>query len=160
MCIHPASVKNCKQEAKTDESGAFSDKQLSDFAEKVGNVSTPGSSNAQNFIKGNTKLDPMTYLLFGAYNLVVTDRGLECDGWLPIVGPVDVLNDVQRLKALMDGYLWPVLEGIEHRRREKKLYATQGVPAGLLRIRQEEPDEGEGEDDEGLTTRIPPPYAQ
>jgi small subunit ribosomal protein S24e len=145
--IHPASVNNRKHEAKTDESGAFYDKQLFAFAEKVRNVSAPGSSNAQTFIKGNTKLDPMTYLLFGAYNLVVTDRGLECDGWLPIVGPVDVLDDVQRLKTLMDECILRVFEGIEHRRREQKLYPSSRVPAGLLRSRQEESDEDEGDDD-------------
>ena len=154
MFVHPASVNNRKHEAKTDESGAFSDKQLFAFAEKVRNVSAPGSSNAQTFIKGNTKLDPMTYLLFGAYNLVVTDRGLECDGWLPIVGPVDVLDDVQRLKGLMDGCLLRVFEGIEHRRREQKMYPNSRVPAGLLRTRQEESGDDEGEDDdEDLATK-------
>ena len=72
----------------------------------------------------------------------------------PLVSPVDVLDDIQRLKAPMDGCLMRVFEGIEHRRREQKLYRNTGVPAGLLRTRQEEPDEGNGEDDdEGLTTR-------
>jgi len=141
-------VNNRKHEAKTDESGAFSDKQLFAFAEKVRNISVPGANNAQTFIKGNTKLDPMTYLLFGAYNLVVTDRGLECDGWLPIVGPVDVLDDVQRLKTLVEGCLLRVFEGIEHRRREQRQYSNSRVPAGLLRTRQEELDEDEGEDDD------------
>lgn len=151
MFVHPASVNNRKHEAKTDENGTFFDKQLFAFAEKVRNVSAPGSSNAQTFIKGTTKLDPMTYLLFGAYNLVVTDRGLECDGWLPIVGPGDVLDDVQRLKALMDGCLLRVFEGIEHRRREQKLFPNSRVPAGLLRTRQEESDEDEDEDDDVVT---------
>ena len=72
----------------------------------------------------------------------------------PLVSPVDVLDDMQRLKAPMDGCLMRVFEGIEHRRREQKLYRNTGVPAGLFRTRQEEPDEGDGEDDdEGLTTR-------
>ena len=148
MFIHPASVNNRKHETKTDENGETSNKQLFAFAEKVRNVSAPGSNNAQTFIKGNTKLDPMTYLLFGAYKLVVTDRGLECDDWLPVVGPVDVLDDVQRLKSLMDGCLLRVFEGIEHRRREQRLFPNSRVPAGLLRTRQEESDEGEDEDDQ------------
>ena len=106
-------MNNCKHEAKTD---GFSDKLLFAFAEKLATFRHLGQTMR--------KLVPMTYLLFGAYNLVVTDRGLGCDGCLPIVGPVDVLDNVQIPKALMDGWLLRVFEGIEHRRREPKLYPS------------------------------------
>ena len=127
--IYPASVNNRKREAKSD---GLSDKQLFVFAEKARNVSTPGSRNAQ--------ARSYNVLALRRVQLVVMDHGLECDVWLPIVGPVDVLDNVQRLKALMDGCLLRVFEGIENRRRNQKLYPSLRVPVGLLRTPQGEPD--------------------
>jgi len=36
----------------------------------------------------------------------------DCDGWLPIVGNIDGLDDIQRLKTLMEACMLRVFEGI------------------------------------------------
>lgn len=51
-------------------------------------------------------------MLFGAFNIRVTERGLECDNWLPIVGNVSALDDVERLKDVLDLSLLRVFEGL------------------------------------------------
>lgn len=62
------------------------------------------------------QLDPLGYMLFGAYHLSVTNDGLECDGWLPIVASnresVPALDDVGRLKQVLDYSLLRVFEGL------------------------------------------------
>jgi small subunit ribosomal protein S24e len=80
------------------------------FTEKTRNAAS--DHKGQLFLRGCTRLDPMTYMLFGAYDIVVTHRGLECDNWLPITGNIDALDDVQRLKALMEACMLRVFDGI------------------------------------------------
>jgi small subunit ribosomal protein S24e len=96
-----------------NENETIYEKQLYAFAEKRQNLSTGASSaSASTFLVTTTRLDPMTYVLFGAYEIEVTERGLDCDGWLPIVGNIDGLDDVQRLKTLMEACMLRVFEGI------------------------------------------------
>jgi len=104
------------------------EKQLYAFAEKRQNLSVVGSS-PQTYLITTTRLDPMTYMLFGAYEIQVTERGLECDGWLPIVGNVDVLDDVQRLKTLMESCMLRVFEGIVMARRTRHPSLTAQISA-------------------------------
>ena len=54
----------------------------------------------------------MSYTLFGAHNLKVSRRGLECDEWLPIIGNQTALDQVSRLKEAMDLCFLRVCEGI------------------------------------------------
>ena len=54
----------------------------------------------------------MTYLLFGAYHLRSTPNGLLCDDWLPIVGNMGALDEVQRLKNLLDGCMLRIFQGV------------------------------------------------
>lgn len=82
------------------------------FTEKTRNAAAAGGDRAQLFLRGCTRLDPMTYMLFGAYDIVVTERGLECDNWLPITGNIDALDDIQRLKSLMEACMLRVFDGI------------------------------------------------
>lgn len=54
-------------------------------------------------------------MLFGAYDLQPVRDGIVADGWLPIVagmGAVGVLDDVERLKGLLDLSLLRVFEGL------------------------------------------------
>jgi len=51
-------------------------------------------------------------MLFGAYNLNVTQSGLQCDNWLPVAGNLQALDDIQRLKTLFDGCMLRVFEGV------------------------------------------------
>ncbi|KAF8642311.1 hypothetical protein AX16_009581 [Volvariella volvacea WC 439] len=139
--IHPSSVNHRKRVEK--ESDSIGEKQLFAFSEKRQNVST-GAGNAQTFLVTTTRLDPMTYMLFGAYKLVVTERWLECDNWLPIVprtsGDLDALDDVQRLKTLMEACMLRVFEGIAMSRRHR---GAQAVPI----LPREEESEFDDDDD-------------
>jgi len=114
--IHPSSVNHRKR--MTADEPNHSEKQLYAFIEKRQNLSTTNSS-ANMFLVTTTRLDPMTYVLFGAYKIEVTQRGLNCDGWLPVIGNVDGLDDIQRLKTLMEACMLRVFEGIVMGRRER-----------------------------------------
>lgn len=80
--------------------------------EKRQNLSVVGQANPNIYLVTTTRLDPLTYILFGAYRLEITRRGLECDQWLPIVGDVDCLDDLARLKLLMESCMLRVFQGI------------------------------------------------
>lgn len=95
------------------------------FIDKRQNVST-GSSNPQMYLMGTTRLDLLSYMLFGAYRMELTDRGIDCDEWLPIVGKVAVLNDIQRLKTLMEACMLRVFEGVSRAQRSLR---TSAVPS-------------------------------
>ena len=99
----------------------------------------------------------MTYMLFGAYELAVTQRGLECDSWLPVAGNLHALDDVQRLKTLLDACMLRVFEGVGKSlvrgrdRRWVKTVDSVDVRAGSSRIEQpvdDGGDEGENESDD------------
>jgi small subunit ribosomal protein S24e len=109
--IHPSSVNHLKKEVNESAALGAGAKQLYAFAEKRQNVAT-GGTNAQMFLVTTTRLDPLSYMLFGAHNVNVTERGLECDDWLPVVGNIDALDDIQRLKNFMDACMLRVFEGI------------------------------------------------
>lgn len=108
-----------KRELPDQEVISAGEKQLFAFTEKRRNVSSAGGG-AQTFLVTTTRLDPMTYMLFGAYKLEVTERGLECDNWLPIVGNLDALDDIQRLKTLMEACMLRVFEGITMGKRQRR----------------------------------------
>ena len=114
------------------------EKQLYAFADKRRNEST--GSSATTFLVTTTRLDPLTYILFGAHNVDVVERGLECDNWLPIVGDVNVLDDIQRLKTFMEASMLRVFEGIAMSRLRK----GQALP---VRPREED-SESESWDEE------------
>jgi len=81
----------------------------------------------------------MTYVLFGAYHVEVVERGLECDNWLPIVGDVRMLDDVQRLKTYIEGSMLRVFEGIVMSRQRR------GQQLSVLPREMEQESEGEDE---------------
>ncbi|CCO26779.1 putative ATP-dependent RNA helicase DHX36 [Rhizoctonia solani AG-1 IB] len=111
--IHPGSVNHRKRQAIDQHRDLveMGERELFAFAEKTRNAAQ-GGHGAQLFLRNCTRLDPMTYMLFGAYNLVVTPRGLECDNWLPITGNMDALDDLRRLKSMMEACMLRVFDGI------------------------------------------------
>ncbi|KAG6842205.1 hypothetical protein C0991_000175 [Blastosporella zonata] len=133
--IHPSSVNHRKRESSDQDSAG--EKQLFAFTEKRQNISM-GTNNAQTFLVTTTRLDPMTYMLFGAYKLQVTERGLECDNWLPIVGNLDALDDVQILKTLMEACMLRVFEGITMGRRHRP---------GSIQVMPREEESGDEDED-------------
>lgn len=134
-----------KREFVTEESGPpAEEKQIIAFADKRQNISA-GSAGAQKFLVTTTRLDPLTYILFGAYRIEVTERGLECDEWLPIVGRQDALDDIERLKRLMESCMLRVFEGIIVRRASRHQRPAQAFDG------REEESEDEDED----TSQLP-----
>ena len=115
--VHPSSV-NYRKKDPNEKDTPSGEKELYAFAEKRQNLSTGGPSSNM-FLVTTTRLDPMTYVLFGAYEIEVTERGLDCDGWLPIVGNIDGLDDIQRLKTLMEACMLRVFEGIVMGRQKR-----------------------------------------
>ena len=51
-------------------------------------------------------------MLFGTSSLKIIEHGVEADEWLPIIGNVDALDDVERLKQILDYSLLRVFEGL------------------------------------------------
>lgn len=94
------------------------EKQIIAFAEKRQNISV-AANNPQKFIVTTTRLDPISYMLFGAYNIQVAGRGVECDEWLPIIGNQATLDQVSRLKEAMDLCFLRVYEGIVMTKRNR-----------------------------------------
>ncbi|KWU41514.1 P-loop containing nucleoside triphosphate hydrolase protein [Rhodotorula sp. JG-1b] len=158
--IHPSSVNSRKNE-KASDAPVTSSKQLYAYAEKSKTGAMSGKGEGQTFLRGTTRLDPLGYMLFGAYSLEVTTEGLECDGWLPIVAPrpdmVSALDDVERLKDILDLSLLRVFEGlgvaITRGRGRGALTGAgnnKGASAGKGRGRQfdrDDEDENEGDED-------------
>ncbi|KAF9471753.1 P-loop containing nucleoside triphosphate hydrolase protein [Pholiota conissans] len=137
LCIiHPSSVNHRKYVPNAE----MGEKQLFAFAEKRRNE-TGGSSST--YLVTTTRIDPLTYILFGAYNVEVVERGLECDDWLPVVGDLRTLDDVQRLKRSIEACMLRVFEGITMSR----LRNGQNMPV----LPREEGHEDESEEEDQLT---------
>lgn len=145
--MHPSSVNHRKRDPN-EKKPAFGEKELYAFTEKRQNLSTgaPGAS-ASTFLITTTRLDPMTYVLFGAYEIAVTERGLDCDGWLPIVGNIDGLDDIQRLKTLMEACMLRVFEGIVMGKRQRHWRDMISILP-----REAESDEDDGRNDYSLSS--------
>ncbi|KAI6047638.1 hypothetical protein EDC04DRAFT_2886469 [Pisolithus marmoratus] len=126
--IHPSSVNHRKHIRPAMEHTFEGEKQIYAFAEKRQNLTVAGQ-NPQTFLINTTRLDPMTYLLFGANGIEVTERGLECDGWLPVVGNLAVLDDIQRLKTLMETCMLRVYDGIFMNQRRGGRTRRRTIPA-------------------------------
>ncbi|GAA6046118.1 hypothetical protein JCM8097_003412, partial [Rhodosporidiobolus ruineniae] len=113
--IHPSSVNSRKNE-KASDVPITSSKQLYAFGEKSKTGAMGGKGEGQTFLRSTTKLDPLGYMLFGAFQLTVTETGLLCDGWLPIEpstnAGVPALDNVGRLKDVLDYSLLRVFEGL------------------------------------------------
>lgn len=114
------------------------EKQIIAFAEKRQNISVV-ANNPQKFIVTTTRLDPMSYMLFGAYNIQVARRGLECDEWLPVIGNQAALDQISRLKEAMDLCFLRVYEGIVMAKRNRH---------GRVIMPRPEEKEEESDDDE------------
>lgn len=92
------------------------------------------------YLMTTTRLDPITYILFGAHHLDVTRRGLECDEWLPIIGNVDALDDLERLKVLMESCMLRVFQGIIKAQTKRSKHFRP--------VRHDEREDESGDEDE------------
>ncbi|WRT64327.1 uncharacterized protein IL334_001259 [Kwoniella shivajii] len=159
--IHASSVNSRRREVGGPEEASASfnpaEKRLYAFGEKSRNVPLGGKETGGiTQLRSVTRLDPMTYMLFGAYELVVTQRGLECDRWLPVIGNLHALDDVQRLKVLLDGCMLRVFEGVgkslikgrdeRWRKNRDKVHVREGNSKIVL---NQDQDQDDGREDEG-----------
>jgi small subunit ribosomal protein S24e len=102
-------------------------------------LSLTTSGSPQKFLVTTTRLDPMSYMLFGAFSIKLSENGLECDDWLPIVGNIGALDKISRLKDAMDLCMLRVYEGIIMAKRNRH---------GQVLMRRQEDKEEESEDDD------------
>ncbi|KAI0825124.1 P-loop containing nucleoside triphosphate hydrolase protein [Trametes gibbosa] len=116
VIVHPSSV-NHRKKQMSDNDRPHVEKHIVAFMEKRQNIST--NHNADKYLVATTRLDPLTYVLFGAYRITVTSRGLDCDEWLPVIGRTDVLDDLERLKVMMEDCMLRVFQGIIASRQRK-----------------------------------------
>ncbi|KAI0793506.1 P-loop containing nucleoside triphosphate hydrolase protein [Abortiporus biennis] len=154
--IHPSSVNNRRRlkalSLSHDEETGILEKQIIAYAEKRQNISAVGASagNAQKFLVTTTRLDPLSYMLFGAYHVDVTRKGLICDEWLPVIGSGDALDDVERLKVLMESCMLRVFEGITLGRSKRNM---RGNPMMLREEESGDEDDGDGMKNYALSRR-------
>jgi small subunit ribosomal protein S24e len=132
---------NHRKHTQNTETG---EKQLYAFADKRRNET--GGGTPSTYLVTTTRIDPLTYILFGAFNVEVVERGLECDDWLPIVGDLRTLDDVQRLKKSIEACMLRVFEGITMSRQRH----GQNLPV----LPREEEHEDESEDEERKDYRL------
>ncbi|KAK0548088.1 hypothetical protein OC846_004607 [Tilletia horrida] len=124
------------------------------FGEKTQNASGVTSTNKnqpQTTLRMCTRIDPLSYLLFGSYDIRVGNKGLFCDGWLPVVGNIEALDDVERLKSVLNVCMLRVFQGIGKRplseSRPQQNWNTKAT--GSRRNSDGEEEMGEWMDDEG-----------
>lgn len=127
--IHPSSVCHTKftKDNKTQEVQFDSERELFAFSEKIRNVSNvtgSGGGGAMTYLRGVTRLNVLTYMLFGANQVRVGDGGIRCDDWLPVKGQFDILDDIDRLKSVLDACMLRVMEGCIHRKRRSPRHAA------------------------------------
>lgn len=115
--VHSSSINSSKLHDAEDES--FQDRQIMAFTEQRQTVTT-NSTNPAPFLVGTSQIDSLHYILFGAYHLQATRQGLECDGWVPIVGPQEVLESIRQVRLLTDQCMLRVYEGINHSARKQQ----------------------------------------
>lgn len=111
--IHPSSVQHVKHTKQEEDYRG--ERVLFAFNEKIKNVSQAGGGpGGPTMLRNVTRLDPLTYMLFGTKSMRPTvDGGVLCDDWLPIQGNFDALDDVDRLKAILDVCMLRVFEAIQ-----------------------------------------------
>lgn len=116
--IHPSSVTHNRHTKHKEGESFQGERELYAFAEKMKNVSmvggqsNSGGGGGQTMLKTVTRLDPLTYLLFGATKAKLANGGIMCDDWLPIRGDSDLLNSLELVKKMLDLCMLRVFQGI------------------------------------------------
>ncbi|KAI7957273.1 hypothetical protein MJO28_004368 [Puccinia striiformis f. sp. tritici] len=128
--IHPSSVNSYKKEAAaSDDIPLQSGRQIFAFGEKSLQAVRPGEKGKEQMsLRSTTRLDPLGYMLFGARQLQPYTSGLRCDGWLPITGNAGALDDVERLKHVLDASLLRVFDGLQAQIVESNPRSTKRGP--------------------------------
>ncbi|CAH7687129.1 hypothetical protein PPACK8108_LOCUS21869 [Phakopsora pachyrhizi] len=78
------------------------------------------------------KLHLFGYMTLGAQRLEPCSRGLMCNNWLPIARKEGALNDVMRLKDILDASLLQVFDSLQ-----AQIYAKRDLAAYLNQLLKE-----------------------
>lgn len=144
-CVINNTSVNSHNKSKDEDIPLQNERQLFAFGEKSLALPRPGEKGkGQMSLRSTTRIDPLGYMLFGARKLEVSSRGLQCDDWLPIVGRVDALDDVERLKEVLDASLLRVFDGLQAQIIAKQVIRSRGYRPP---IETERDDTDEKEDD-------------
>jgi len=132
--IHPSSVNSSKKEAAAgDDIPLQNGRQIFAFGEKSLQLPRPGAKGKEQMsLRSTTRLDPLGYMLFGARQLQPRPSGLQCDGWLPITGNAGALDDVERLKYVLDASLMRVFDGLQAEIMKSNPRASKRPPRTAL----------------------------
>lgn len=109
--IHPSSVNGAKRAERVDFD--YSTKEVFVYSEKRRNMSMATAGTPMTYLVTTSRIDLLVYLLFGTHNVMKNDENLVCDGWLPIHGPPDVLEDLSYLQQLFQSSMLRVYQGID-----------------------------------------------
>ena len=90
----PKGVEGLPEEAVKQDRALFA------FQEKIQTVSA-SSKNPVVMLGNVTRLDPITYALFGAYRIEAEETTLLCDDWLPLEGDRRTLDNLQSHEAML-----------------------------------------------------------
>ncbi|KAG0150238.1 hypothetical protein CROQUDRAFT_652659 [Cronartium quercuum f. sp. fusiforme G11] len=152
--INLSSVNSYKKEAAVaDDIPLQNERQLFAFGEKSLSLPRPGEKGrGQMSLRSTTRLDPLGYMLFGARRLQAYPRGLQCDGWLSITGDEGALDDVERLKEVLDASLLRVFDGLQaqifRKHRPKIIHQTIAkVPTAAPAMDVDENSESDVDED-------------
>ncbi|KZW02192.1 P-loop containing nucleoside triphosphate hydrolase protein [Exidia glandulosa HHB12029] len=138
--VHPASVNGFTSRDSRDEESWRPE--IIAYNEKRQNL-TMGQDKPQMYLMTTTRIDPLIYTLFGAFEVKPGEGNLECDEWVPIGGYVPYLQEVGRLKYLMESCFLRVYDGIVQGRLKRQ---QQSYGSHMAR-RDEEEHEWDEEDD-------------
>lgn len=168
--INLSSVNSHKKEAAAaDDIPLQNERQLFAFGEKSLSLPRPGEKGqGQMSLRSTTRLDPLGYMLFGARRLQAYPRGLQCDGWLPITGNEGALDDVERLKEVLDASLLRVFDGLQaqiFRKHQPKIVhqtiaknpARTAAPNADSAANSVSDEVGEDEEEDKPEEEVPPP---
>ncbi|CDU23490.1 related to ATP-dependent RNA helicase [Sporisorium scitamineum] len=140
--MHPSSICHTKfTKHKPWDAANMGEKEIFAFSEKIRNASGSAGNNASTMLRGCTRLDPLTFMLFGATEVRVLGEGVECDFWLPITGNIESLDNLEKLRSIMDVIMLRVFEGIGKARKS-------GSQQPRRRTDEDEDEVGEDDDDE------------
>uniref|UniRef100_V5GQ99 Oxysterol-binding protein n=1 Tax=Kalmanozyma brasiliensis (strain GHG001) TaxID=1365824 RepID=V5GQ99_KALBG len=142
--MHPSSICHTKfTKHKPWDAANMGEKEIFAFSEKIRNASGSAGNNASTMLRGCTRLDPLTFMLFGATEVRVLGEGVECDFWLPITGNTDSLDNLEKLRSILDVIMLRVFEGIGKARKNGSQQQR-----GERRTTDEDEDEAGADDDD------------
>jgi len=139
--IHGSSVNHSKFDTSDGEDKGRTPTELYSYTEKRRNLSSGGGSGVS-MLAGTSRIEPLTYALFGAHKLETYPKGLKGDHWITIAGNLNALEDVEKLRHMFDKCMLRVYESIALGKRDRK---------ALLRRDSENENEADDEDDRDLS---------